>query len=66
MIKDGDIEVIWLPDEDVAKIRKLAVDFWMNDMGAVSPFTKKAMEIYKQIARTADWSSKRSQSGCFR
>lgn len=51
MIKEGDMEVIWLPDEDVAKIRKLAVDFWINDMGTVSPFTKKAMDIYTQMAK---------------
>ncbi|MCF8032380.1 MAG: TRAP transporter substrate-binding protein DctP [Desulfarculaceae bacterium] len=51
MIKGGDMEVIWLPDEDVAKIRAMALDFWLNDMGAVSPFTKKAMDIYVQMAK---------------
>ncbi len=51
MVADGDMEIIWLSDEDVAKIRKLAVDYWTEQMGSVSPVTQKAMAIYKEMAK---------------
>jgi len=51
MIKEGNMQVIWLPKEDVAKMQKMAVEFWMEDLAAISPTSKKIMDLYLEAAR---------------
>jgi TRAP-type mannitol/chloroaromatic compound transport system substrate-binding protein len=51
MIKEGNMEVLWLPKEDVAKMQKLAVEFWEEDLGSISPDAKKLMDIYAEQAK---------------
>ena len=51
MIKEGNMEVIWLPKKDVAKMQKLAVDFWKEDLASISPDAKKLMDLYADQAK---------------
>lgn len=51
MMKEDNMQVIWLPDEDMKKIRALAVEYWEQELAAISPNTKRYIEIYKEIAR---------------
>lgn len=47
MIKEGNMQVIWLPDAEVAKIRELAMDFWDEELASISPTAAKMIDIYK-------------------
>jgi TRAP-type mannitol/chloroaromatic compound transport system substrate-binding protein len=51
MVKEGGMQVIWLPKEDVVKMQKLAVEFWQEDLAAISPTAKKLMDLYMDAAR---------------
>ncbi|MEE4264007.1 MAG: TRAP transporter substrate-binding protein DctP [Desulfobacteraceae bacterium] len=51
MVEEGGMEVIWLPDEDVEKIHKMAIQFWDDELATISPMTKEIIEMYKTLAK---------------
>ena len=50
MVSEGGMEVIWLPEADVAKIQKMALQFWDDELATISPMTRKIIEMYKTLA----------------
>ena len=51
MVSEGGMEVIWLPEEDVAKLHKMALQFWDDELATISPMTRKIIEMYKTLAK---------------
>ena len=46
----GSIEICWLPEEEIAKMRALVKPLW-GELAAKSPRMKKGVEILKQQMR---------------
>lgn len=51
MVDEKGMQVIWLPDSDVAKMRELARQFWDEQLATVSPDSAKLINLYKNKAR---------------
>jgi TRAP-type mannitol/chloroaromatic compound transport system substrate-binding protein len=45
---DKGMEPMWLPKEDVVKIRKMAREFWDEELASISPTAAKIIDLYKK------------------